>query len=345
MSALQQSGQISTGGPALRRPGMTVGQEALLAVGMSPQCRSSAVRHGVAGRGRGPGRGGLARALLLAWLLPLAALLASCSTIRLGYENLPMLVGWEVDSYLDLDADQKAIVRRHVLETQRWHRQQQLPGYARFLDEIEQSLEQDVPPARIGEWRERVLAAWAPLAERLAPAFAELAVTLRPEQLVRLQAEFDKRNRKAAKEYASDDPRERRKARLERLEKRAEFFFGHVTPVQLALIRESAAGNGQDDYWWQARLARQKAIVGLLQRLATERPAPQAAVAIARAALVPLMQPIDATDRQRTAAAAEASDALSAAMLQQASPAQRRHMLEKLRGYNEDIVVLASRAS
>ena len=220
----------------------------------------------------------------IAAVLALALLVTGCSAIKLGYENLPRLVQWQADRYLSLDTDQEALVNRHAKALQRWHRQNLLPVYAEFLREVEEEVHSPVTPGQVAGWRRTVVSAWAPLAEQLAPAVAEVAVTLRPAQLARLRDELAKSNEKAAKRYRAIDPAERQEARYQRLVERAESFLGDVNDAQKQLMREAAAAMASnEDAWWQTRLARQEAILALLEGLAKEKP--EAAVATRRTRL------------------------------------------------------------
>ena len=94
---------------------------------------------------------------------------------------------------------------------------------------------------------------------------AELALTLRPEQIDHLGKAIEKANRKTADEYRPADPVKRQEARYKRLVERTETFMGEVSAVQKQQIRASAAAMASsEDAWWQSRLARQKAVVDLL---------------------------------------------------------------------------------
>ncbi|MGE0312967.1 MAG: DUF6279 family lipoprotein [Lautropia sp.] len=293
----------------------------------------------------GIGRGRPARwaAWLLAGMVALAA--AGCSMVKLGYENLPMLVVWEVSGVLDLDANQKRIVERHAAEIREWHRRRQLPEYVRFIADAEAGLERAPGPETITQWRERLLASWYPLAERLAPAVAELGVTLRPAQLARLDDEFARLNRETRAEYKVDAPREvRERARRERFEKRAESLLGYLTDEQRQLIRTSSSSVSDERAWWALREARQRMFSELLARLARERPDPERAASMARETLTGLYWAVDADVRASIERRAEAADALAAQLLQRSSVAQRRKLVETLRGYGNDFATLAARA-
>src|SRR5690349_12880561 len=43
-------------------------------------------------------------------LLAVSILVTACNTLKLGYEQLPRIVEWQVDRFLALDSDQEALV-------------------------------------------------------------------------------------------------------------------------------------------------------------------------------------------------------------------------------------------
>jgi hypothetical protein len=264
-------------------------------------------------------------------------LLAACTAIKLGYENLPRLVQWQADRYLSLDSSQESLVNRHAKSLQRWHRQNLLPVYADFLRRVEEELLNPVSAVQVAEWRRTVVAGWPPIAEQAAPAVAELAVTLRPAQLAHLREAIARANDKSAREYRPADPARRQDARYRRLVDRAESLLGDTSDAQRRLMRESAAALAAgDDVWWRARLARQEALLALLDDLATEKPEPAEATRRARAVLAGLFG-----DQARDAATP--GDELTAAVLALATPAQRRRAVSRLDEYRQDFRLLATR--
>ncbi len=284
--------------------------------------------------------GGLARCVLLAFALVLTA----CSTIKLGYENLPRLAVWQADSYLSLDDDQEAALNRHAKALQRWHRQEQLPVYAEFLRRTEEQLTGQVTDEQVAEWRRTVLTAWPPLADRLAPAVAEIGVGLRPEQLAHLQQVLAKANEKAARDYLPADPAKRVEARIRRLTDRAESFLGDVSDAQRQLIRRSARTmTVNEDAWWQVRLARQKSVLDLLAYLSREKPAADVATRRSRQMLGSLFgAPAGALDAPLAASSGD-GDRLTVQLLALSTPEQKRNAIRRLTGYREDFSLLAAR--
>ena len=299
--------------------------------------------------------------LLALFVMPL--LLSACTAVKLGYENLPFVVGWQADRFLSLDESQEALVARHAKALQSWHRKSLLPVYADFLGQVEAELAKPVSPLQVGIWRQAVVDAWVPLAEQAAPAVAEVGVTLRPEQLAHLRKALARSNDKSAAEYRPPDPVKRQEARYKRLVDRAESLFGNASAAQKELMRASAGSMVRDeDAWWRVRLARQKEVVDLLAELSSQKPAGEEATRRTRQVLVGLFshhdngpgskagtsagvpEPVEHRDlRLSVATASAAGDDLTAGLIALATPEQRRHMLKRLDGYRQDFRLLAAR--
>ena len=328
-----------------------------------PVAESAALGGAARGIGRLPrSSGSFGRSLAL---LAMSLLMSACTAVKLGYENLPLVVGWQADRFLSLDESQDALVSRHAKALQSWHRKSLLPVYADFLSEVEAELAKPVSPRQVGQWRQTVVDAWKPLAERAAPAVAEVALTLRPEQLAHLRKALARSNDKSAAKYRQPDPVKRQEARYERLVERAESLLGSTSAAQKELMRASSAAMVRnEDAWWRARLARQKAMVDLLVEVSSQKPAAEEATRRVRQVLVGLFghhdngpgaiagsdggagvpEPAENHDlRLNVEEASSAGDDMTAGLLALATPEQRRHMLKRLDGYRQDFRVLAGR--
>lgn len=278
----------------------------------------------------------------------LAACLAvtSCSMAVFGYDALPTWVHWQAERYFDLDEAQREIVSRRVDELHQWHRRAQLPKYVEFLREVHDELRSPVDTADVGRWRGRVDEAWEALAERLAPGMAELALSLRKEQIDRLREKLDESNEKAREKFLPAGDGAREKARLERIVGRAEFFLGGLGRAQQRELAPLVAAMPPDEEAWLAeREARQFHLVALLNRLRREQPPRAEATRLCREYLVSMWHSRDARRRQRIERSIEASDALSAQMIAQATPKQREHLSKLLLGYAKDFEKLSARAT
>ncbi len=269
---------------------------------------------------------------------------AGCSFSKLGYDTLPTLAQWRIDRYLDLDERQREIVARNLEELHQWHRHAQLAQYGGFLRTVDDRLRTPVDADQVRAWRGRVDQAWAVFAERLAPGVVELAPTLRPEQIARLRRRLAESNESYRETHLPPDPGARERARAERVVKRAEFFLGDLEGEQ---VRELAARAREmpsaEDAWLAEREARQQRVVSVLERLRTEPMPREQALALVRETLASLWDSRDPQRHRRLEQARSASDALTASMVEQATPRQRAHLSNLLRGYAQDFDALSGR--
>ncbi|MEK9721058.1 MAG: DUF6279 family lipoprotein, partial [Quisquiliibacterium sp.] len=146
---------------------------------------------------------------LCAWLVPvlwLCLALSGCSFARLSYQHFPTLAYWQIDRHLDLDSEQKAMVSAHLDALQAWHRREQLAGVGEFLRQVESAAGGSPDASQIRAWRGRVAQAWEALADRMAPAVAQLGPTLRPEQLRSMRERFARANQKVRDVSLPGDP-------------------------------------------------------------------------------------------------------------------------------------------
>ena len=66
-------------------------------------------------------------AFLLAFLV-----LQGCSVSRLAYNNVDVVLRWQMDHYFDLEGDQTDLLDRGLTTLLAWHRNEALPQYARL---------------------------------------------------------------------------------------------------------------------------------------------------------------------------------------------------------------------
>jgi hypothetical protein len=273
---------------------------------------------------------------LWAPLVASCLLATSCSMVKTGYENLPMLAMWRVGSYVPLNAEQRQMASTRIEALHAWHRNTQLGGYVEILQSIQRQVaDGTVDEAQIRHWRRELVDRWAPIAEQAAPAVAEVAGTLQPAQLTRLRTELDRGNDKLKRDWMPDEPAKRLEARTRRFVERAEFFLGDLTQSQRGLARRAAERMppGNESLWMAQRVARQQDLLAVLERIATESPSPAVAQRWMHAHLMRYWRPLDPRAAAEVELAMAAGDALMASMLAEATPAQRRHLHLKLQDW------------
>lgn len=171
--------------------------------------------------------------LLAVIAIAAVALLAGCSGLRLGYQQADVILAWRANTYFDLDADQRRDFSTRLDRLLEWHRSEQLPEYAKFLTAAVDRAEHGVKTEDIAWLVEGFRSRYRIVVNRGAADAAAVLSTLSAEQIVHLQDQFAKDNRKFADEHELNGSVEKRKrARLKRTLNQIEDWTGNLTREQ-----------------------------------------------------------------------------------------------------------------
>jgi hypothetical protein len=272
--------------------------------------------------------------VLLAGIL----LLSACSRIDLAYRNLDWLLAWRIDSYLDLNAEQKAWLKPRLNQHLAWHCSTQLPQLASWLDQDRSDLAAGKLDAahlmaRFGDLRESI----GTLSSEISPTAAGLLQQLSPQQVQQLRQAMAKENQKLRREFVEPSLAKQIAKRSETTEERLNPWFGKLDPQQQALVHNWAAQRGEQNRLWLDSRERWQA--ALLRELEGRRSAdfPQRIEALLRD-----RQSYWNEEYQRSFAEGERSLAqLLDQLIASASPAQHQQLGERLGALHEDIAQLA----
>lgn len=278
------------------------------------------------------------------WLLLAALALAGCSAgVRLGYSYADTLVLYSIDGYVGLSAEQEQLVKDRAGALVAWHRSTQLRDYAQLIETTRRKLADPVTPADVLAFNQAVNARIAALGERAAPDLAQLALTLTPEQIAKMERKLASDNSKARRELVQFAGKETLDGRVKKYAERAEFWFGSLSREQLDIVRASLEQRPSNASWWQEeRERRQRDLVSLLQRIQSEKPNEATATDWVRAYFAQLQSPTD-PERRRAVETFRAGNAeLIAQLINSATAEQKAALSRKLGGFAEDFVSLAS---
>ncbi|WP_431475988.1 DUF6279 family lipoprotein [Massilia eburnea] len=211
-------------------------------------------------------------------VLAFAILLAACSSLRLAYNNGDTLLYWWLDAYVDFDSEQKSEVKQDIGEFFRWHRKTQLQDYVQFLQKAQRQLRGSPTQADVMadyvDIRDRTEA----LLLRSAPDIAELALSLKPDQLEGMEKKFAKNNAKFRKENMKGDAQDQNKFRYKKSMEQFELWFGGFSDEQEAIIRKASDARPLDNaLWLDERMRRQFKIMTLARKIMKEQPSKQVA--------------------------------------------------------------------
>jgi hypothetical protein len=281
-------------------------------------------------------------------LLALAAFalaLAACSAVRLGYNYADTYVLSSLDEYLDLSYEQEELARQRVSSLLAWHRTTQLRDYASFIETARSRLEGPVTAADVLEFNSALNARLIAVGDRLAPDFAQLALSLKPEQIDRLAKRFGESTSKARRELVRATPSENFDQRVRKTANRAEYWFGALTRLQMDAVRTSLASRPANDDWWIGeRERRQRGLVTLLRRIQAGRPDEAVAARWIRGYFAQIALPPEPERRAQVDAFRRGNAELIAQLVNRATPEQRAALSRKLGGFAQDFVALAAQA-
>jgi hypothetical protein len=170
-------------------------------------------------------------------LLAVAAVLAGCSAIKLGYNSLGEVAYWWLDGYVDFTEEQATPVREDLARLHLWHRTEELPRLQALLRNLEELVPGDISAAQACAFvpllRERLQAA----VEKAEPAIVAFAMGLGPDQLMHLERKYQKNNSDFRKDWLQLAPPELNNKRLRQFLERSEMIYGRLSEPQRSALR------------------------------------------------------------------------------------------------------------
>lgn len=273
--------------------------------------------------------------------LMLCLLLGSgCSMVRVGYGHFDSVAEWTAHDYFDLNSEQRSQFSQRFDRLHDWHRQTQLPEYAKFLADFQSRSQRGLREADMLWLVDGFKQRYARIAAHAAADAADLLATLTPEQIEVFRQQMDKANRKFLSENRSNESAEnRRQAQNRRTLSQLSDWVGPLSDAQQQRIRELLREVPLTDRLrHEDRLRRQREFLALLETRGAERK-----VFAAR-----LRDWLVNWEQSRPPALARAFEdswhkraAFYATVDGMLTPAQRSHLLRRLQNYSEDFIVLA----
>src|SRR5205823_2503091 len=160
-------------------------------------------------------------------------------------------------------------VKKDIDNLFQWHRSTQLRDYAGLLANMQRQLasgnvtENDL----LSDYRD-IKARTELLAFKALPQIADLAMSIKPDQIGRMEHKFAKNNDDFRKKFMSGSIDDQHKARYKKSMEQLELWFGDFSNEQEAQLRRASDARPLDnEVFLQERMLRQKKIVALLRRI------------------------------------------------------------------------------
>ncbi|GAA4324364.1 hypothetical protein GCM10023144_05860 [Pigmentiphaga soli] len=276
-------------------------------------------------------------------LIVVAALaLSGCSGLRLGYDHADTVIAFRMNDWFALSGDVEDAAKDGVRRVKAWHRREELPQYAAMLREVDARLADPRPltAAEVLTMQQRVTQRLLRVGDRVASEFAPVLAGFGPRQRERLAAKIEDSNRDFRKENVDRPLARLRERRLDETIDRYEFWLGRLDRAQRERIRQWIDGVDPDPQGRLAqRLRRQQTFVAIVDA-APSVPQAQTAASL-RALFADFDTPADPAARERRQAMLAGWAAMTADLINGATPAQRTRARERLRSMEEDFTVLS----
>jgi hypothetical protein len=285
-----------------------------------------------------------ARVLFLALVL---ALVAGCSTVRLTYNHGDTVLYWWLNAYLDFDSDQSDWVKNDINKLFQWHRKTQLRDYAGLLANWQRQLAGNPTRADLlADYRD-VKARTELLAFKALPDMADLARSVKPEQIAQIEKKFKSNNDDFRKKFMSGDQEKQHRARFKKAMDQLELWFGRFSSEQEAQLRRASDSRPLDnDVWLQERMLRQQKILTLLRRVQNDKLNKDQTIAAIHTLLRDMFDRMEAPERKAFFDAyADNTAKFILTAIKIATPAQKAHAQKRMQGWIDDFNTLAAEAN
>lgn len=285
---------------------------------------------------------GLPLKTLLALLL--AALLAGCGMARMAYNNGESLSYFWLNRYVDFTDQQRPWVEDEIDAVFAWHRRTQLSGYVDLLQKAQQRVHQPAIETDIRADAQAVRSRVLLVIDRALPGFAELALSLQPEQLVHLEKKFASNNDDYRRDNLRGDLEKRQRDRFKKTLKQAEYFFGNLNGQQEQRLRQiSDARPLNNELVLRDRQRRQQEMLMLLRRIQTEKPPKEVVVKMLRDYVQAAQDHFGNAEHKAFYQAYEAASIRQITeIINMSTPDQKQHFIDTLQHWINDFRRLAN---
>lgn len=274
-------------------------------------------------------------------------ILLACGAVRIGFNNGETVSYWWLNSYVDFEDEQKPWVKSHLDQLFAWHHKTQLREYVELVSRIQQRDLATVTKAELlldyQSGKKEVM----DIANKAAPDLADLALSLKSEQIVNIEEKFAKNTAKFRKEYLSGDRASQQEFRFKKMMKQAEYWFGSFSRAQERQLRQlSDARPLNNELVLDNRMRRQTELLVLLKKVHSEKPSKEITIAMIKKYVAAAEDHYGNKEQQAFFnALTDANAGLVAEMMHMATPEQRTHFVKALQDWISDFNRLSAKAA
>lgn len=277
-------------------------------------------------------------------MIGLMLIVAACSSVRFTYNNGDTLLYYWLNAYVDIDTDQSDWVKKDIDDLFRWHRTTQLKDYVELLKKGQRQLAGNLTQAELlADYRE-IRVRSEKLANKAVPDLAELAISLKPDQVNTLARKFESNNDKYRKKFLRGDTDERNKVRFKKAMDQFDLWFGDFSRQQEAALRKASDARPLDnEIWLDERMRRQQMILALLRKVHDQKLNREATIPLVQGLVRDVFARMESPERKGFYdASVDGTTKMILTAVKIATPAQKAHAHKRMQGWIDDFNVLAA---
>ena len=272
----------------------------------------------------------------------MSVILTGCSATRLGYNKLPEIASWWLDSYIDFTDSQGPQAKVALQKLQAWHRKEELPAIAELLVQAQTLAPQNITPEQACKVWESAQVRIESLIQESSRLAAPVVSQLSAKQLKHLEKEWASRNEDWKKNWLQGTPDTRIKKRVDLAAERFNSFYGDLNLEQRQVLKQQfLQSTWTPEASYQLRLKRQQEQLIALQAMSSEITKPAMPLAqvekTLQALIVQSVRPKDAGDLSKQLQLEQQACQNLAQLHNTMSPAQRLKAQRKLKDYETDV--------
>ena len=272
----------------------------------------------------------------------MSVILTGCSATRLGYNKLPEIASWWLDSYIDFTDSQGPQAKVALQKLQTWHRKEELPAIAELLVQAQTLAPQNITPEQACKVWESAQVRIESLIQESSRLAAPVVSQLSAKQLKHLEKEWASRNEDWKKNWLQGTPDTRIKKRVDLAAERFNSFYGDLNLEQRQVLKQQfLQSTWSPEASYQRRLKRQQEQLIALQAMSSEitkpaMPLPQVEKAL-QSLILQSVRPKDAGELSKQLQLEQQACQNLAQLHNTMSPAQRLKAQRKLKDYETDV--------
>jgi hypothetical protein len=284
--------------------------------------------------------------LSMLFLIAMMTVVSGCTSVKFTYDHGDTLLYWWLNAYVDLDGDQSTWVKKDIDGLFQWHRKTQLKQYSALMSKAQRQLAGDVTQADLLADYKEIKTYTEQLAMRAVPDLADLARTVKPDQIAQMEKKFNKNNDDYRKKFLKGDLEKRQRARFDKSMEQFDLWFGSFGSDQKAILRKASDARPMDSEIFLAeRIRRQQKIATMLRKVQSEKLSKEATQKEVTLLMRDMFDRFDAPERKAFFDSyVDATSKYILTAIKIATPEQKAHAQKRMQGWIDDFNKLAAEA-